>query len=448
MNDEDKKKLSDVFSLTENIVEEENANFIESFPALLWNVDIVRNQIEFINNYMLEGFGDDAGLLIKNMNYSKNVIYNEDFCLYKNFMKALKEGRPAETIFRTTTKEGETRWIKLIGMTNKKRPEVYLGAIMDVTDAVQICQIITGRDAELQAMIEFAENPVLLVDLETKAILAHNKGASDLLNMKPAEFRNLNFSDLYDRSVGHYIDRIYEEVVFEKKWEGTLVFRRKANVPIAADVIIRALWLEGKQVLRVSIHDVRKQEKTSKNHVISFADFDVKDDLKRQYQQRLLAEIKGINDIVEVLRILLTNQFDKPKFHAIMFSDIYARKKRVNVYTAGDVFTKLRQGETFPYEGTIAENIENFKLERLIVEDTFSSIKPIDWALFIPYGVRSYFAKAFYSRKVMRAVLILCSTEPGMFSESRTGDYELLYPVFLKGLTNWRRRGPSRGGKQ
>jgi len=425
-------------------VYEDNIHFIESFPALLWNVDIVRNKIKFLNDYMLEGLGKDTELLIKNMNFSRRVIFKEDLHLFEGFMNALKKGRPETTIFRIKTKDDETRWVKLIGMISSRRPDLYLGGIVDVTDTAQICQTITNKDTELQAMIEFADNPVLLVDLESKAILAHNKAASDLLNVKPGEFRHLNFSDVYDQRVGHLINRIYEEVVFEKKWEGTLIFRRKTSVPIVADVVIRALWLKGKQVLRVSIHDARMQNESSKNHVISFADLDVKEDLKRQYQQRLLAEIGDINDIVEVLRILLNNQYDKPKFESIMFSDIYAKKKKVQVYTSGSIFAKLRQGETFLYEGTIAENIDKFKLEHLIVEDTFSSIKPIDWALFIPYGVRSYFAKAFYSRKVMRAVLILCSTEPHMFSESRIPDYSLLYPAFLKGLGEWRRKEQAR----
>ncbi len=418
----------------------ENIHFIESYPALLWNVDIVKNRIEFLNNYMLEGLGEETQLLIKNMNFSKRVIYKEDFHLFESFMKALKEGRPATTIFRIKIKDDETRWTKLVGMINRRCPDFYLGGIIDVTDTVQICQSITDKDTELQAMIEFADNPVLLVDLESKAILAHNKAASDLLNIKPGAFRHLNFSDVYDQSVGHHINRIYEEVVFEKKWEGTLIFRRKASSPIASDVVIRALWLRGKQVLRVSIHDIHMQNDLSKNQAVAVNDFNAKENFKQQYSQDILAKIGDTDDIIKVLRILLENQYDKPKFDAIIFSDIFANKKKVQVYTAGSVFAKLRQGEPFPYEGTIAENIEKFKLDHLIVDDTFSSIKPIDWALFIPYGVRSYFAKAFYSRKLMRAVLILCSTAPHMFSENSISEYSLLYPGFLKGLNKWRQK--------
>ena len=126
-------------------------------------------------------------------------------------------------------------------------------------------------------------------------------------------------------------------------------------------------------------------------------------------------------------------------FESIIYSDVYARKNRVVVYTAGETLENLKQGEVFPYEGTIAENIERYKLDHLIMEDTFSSIKAIDWALFIPRGIRSYFAKPFYQRKVLRTVLVLCSTKPDAFSEKYLPYYALLYKPFSIGLASWRK---------
>ena len=94
---------------------------------------------------------------------------------------------------------------------------------------------------------------------------------------------------------------------------------------------------------------------------------------------------------------------------------------------------------TCSLSNSLAENIDRYGLDHLIMEDTFSSIKAIDWALFIPHGIRSYFAKPFYERKTMRSVLIICSTERNRFSESAIHRYALLNAPFLKGLKNWRR---------
>jgi hypothetical protein len=99
----------------------------------------------------------------------------------------------------------------------------------------------------------------------------------------------------------------------------------------------------------------------------------------------------------------------------------------------------MDQGKVFPCEGTIAENMERFRLDHLIVDDTFASIKAIDWAVFIPHGIRSYFATPFHDRKVLRSVLILCATARGIFSERKIEAYSLLYRPFLAALKNWRK---------
>ncbi len=103
------------------------------------------------------------------------------------------------------------------------------------------------------------------------------------------------------------------------------------------------------------------------------------------------------------------------------------------------VFKNLKFGESFAYEGTIAENIEQYKLDHLIIENTMNSIKAIDWALFTPHGIRSYYAKPFYERNVLRTILILCSKEPNAFSEKHIRDYDLLSEPFIQGLKNWRK---------
>ena len=64
-----------------------------------------------------------------------------------------------------------------------------------------------------------------------------------------------------------------------------------------------------------------------------------------------------------------------------------------------------------------------FDLEHIIVEDTAKSIKPIDWALFIPKGIRSYLALPFFIDGILREVVIFCSTSPHAFSENAIAPY-------------------------
>ncbi|MCB2099783.1 MAG: hypothetical protein KDE22_02855 [Rhodobacterales bacterium] len=147
-----------------------------------------------------------------------------------------------------------------------------------------------------------------------------------------------------------------------------------------------------------------------------------------------------VNDdsIETVLEILFRTQVG-PAFDGILFSDIMQRKNKVVVYSYGRPFESMEQAKAFPFVGTIAETVTTFGLDHLIVDDTLDSIKAIDWALFIPAGIRSYFAKPFFNAKGLHSVLILCSTEPGQFPESRIDAFEPLYAPFEKAVAQWRK---------
>ena len=157
------------------------------------------------------------------------------------------------------------------------------------------------------------------------------------------------------------------------------------------------------------------------------------------YATRLGDKIAGLTEMEDILSVILQNLPHGVHADAILFSDIYAKKGRVQVYHAGEPFSAMRQGETFSYQGTIAENIERYKLDHLTVDDTLESIKAIDWVLFIPKGIRSYFAKAFYSRGAMRTILILCSTSPSAFRPELVQHYASLFPPFQVGVKEWRK---------
>ncbi len=139
-----------------------------------------------------------------------------------------------------------------------------------------------------------------------------------------------------------------------------------------------------------------------------------------------------------MLELLYRNQVG-PSFEGILFSDIVQRKHEVVVYSYGQPFESMEQAKVFSYEGTIAETVMTFGLDYLIVDDTFDSIKAIDWALFIPTGVRSYFAKPFFQGKGLHSVLILCSTAPRRFPEARIDEFEPLYAPFSEAVRRWRR---------
>jgi len=434
--------MEEIFESIPNgiITKDELFNFVEDFPALLWRIDIIKNKIEYLNSYKIKGLGSKSGLILQNIDFRKRIILKEDFHLLEGFMRAVRNGETAATIFRIKNQDDSITWIKVTGTVNKKNPRFYLGFMLDVSNTVDIVQDTLKKATDTEAMIELVNNPVILIDPYDKKILAHNIAARDLFGYQAGEFLKLKFSDLYHHSIKSHINRIYEEVIFDKKWEGKLTLERKNNSPFIGEVVIRSLFFRGFRVFRVSIDNVSVDDEA--NRMFSFTlgnEVNSSDTTKQNYINQLMEKIRDESDMSAILQIILDNQYGHMNFDSIIYSDIYARKNRVVVYTAGKALSPIKQGEVFPYEGTIAENIDRYKLDYLIVEDTFSSIKAIDWALFIPHGLRSYFAKPFFDRKVMRTVFILCSEKRNMFSDQYVVDYSLLYKPFLLGLTNWRK---------
>ena len=306
------------------ITESELFNFIDDFPALLWRIDIIQNKIQYLNSHQIQGLGSEAGLILKNIDFSQRIILKEDAHLPAQFMREVRKGKTAATIFRIKSIEGRIVWIKLTGTVNRKNPRYYLGYMLDVSDTVGVVKNIIEKESKKQFIAP-----------------RRSHGPGDL----------------------------------EKK----------------------------------------------------------------KYVDKLIRRLEHEIDMPNILQILLDNQYGHMNFDSIIYSDVYAKKNKVVVYSASKVSSSIKQGASFSYEGTIAQNISWHQLSHLIVEDTFSSIKAIDWALFIPQGIESYFAKPFFDRKVVRTVLVLCSTQKNMFFDEYIPDYELLYKPFLLGLTNWRK---------
>ena len=413
-------------------------NCIRGMPSLLFRIEIAKNRIEYLNDYQVEGLGSKTFLLLKNKSLSKEIIIEEDYRFYESFIQAAHNAKPASTIIRIRTENNVIRWIKLTGINNPYNPGFYLGVLMDLTPSVETINRMQEKENENLAMLNMLDNPVILIDMATKQIISHNVAAHELFGYSFNEFRGLKFHDLYHAGLSGEINKILEDVMFDKKWEGKIFFRRKGQSRFLCDTSMRTFKIRDKILLRISVHSVDIEDNDSKEE--EKESFETLNLPTKTYIQSLLEKITPLSEMKEILEVILDNQIPgATPFEGIMYSDIQLNKDKVIVYAAGKAFENLTFGETFTYDGTIAENIEQYKLKYLIVEDTMSSIKAIDWALFIPYGIRSYYAKPFYERKALRSVLILCSKNTGAFKEDEIDTYDLLATPFVKGLKNWRK---------
>ena len=122
----------------------------------------------------------------------------------------------------------------------------------------------------------------------------------------------------------------------------------------------------------------------------------------------------------------------------VMFSDIQSSRGRVEVYGVGPCFENIAWGARYAYEGTIAQDIERFGLPSITVDDTLDSVKSIDWVMFIPHQVRSYFAMPFYDAHGLHAVLIIASRRPGAFHAKTEKNFAPLREQFERTVARWR----------
>lgn len=284
--------------------------FMNDFQALLWRVEIPRSRIEILNEFVIEGLGEDTSLFVKNTSFRDTLLLPGERGRVDAFFDKMKERKSASTVFRIMNKSGVVMWLKLVGRHSLCDSNYYHGTLSDVTDAA--------------------------------AVVAR--------------------------------------VVEEQHFENAQIFLKKADPsPIVPP-----------------------------------------------------AESKSEINISDALTVMHEQLHEQEHTDGLLFSDVQTQKSKVDVYYSGKAFEGAVQGEIYPLKGTIAQDIERYNLSFLIVDDTLDSIKPIDWALFVPRGIRSYYAKPYYVRGVLRSVVIICSKKTAMFKDKLIDSYDEILEPFMK----------------
>ena len=403
-------------------------SYINAIPALFWSIDVVKNRIEYLNRYALPGLGENSTLLIKNPDFTNSIIIDDDRYIFKNFIKNIRQRKPGLAVFRIKLYDGTIRWLKIAGNQDIYKSNCYVGYIMDITETAVFIKTIDNSESKIIQRINLFDNPVALFIFDDKKMYASNKAFNRLFSLEPG--LSLSLGDFISESSGHYMSHIYEEIIFSGRWRGELAFKSAGGGDFLSDTSIRPLHVEDRNLLWVSIYNIPQVSSPSvkKHKPEKIVDIDI----KAVNREALSAARK--KNLKRLLEIILENQPVPGLANAILYSDIHIDEGRVFVWGAGEAFSSLTPGYTYPFEGTIAENILNYNLDYIIVENTLESIKPVDWAIFIPSGIKSYFARPFYDDGKLVTVLIFCSTEFSVFNDENIKSYDAIYPVFKQNL--------------
>ena len=406
-------------------------------PALVWRADLVKNEISFLSETTFPGLADSISRLLQDSAGAESMLPEQDRDAFARFHEKMRQRQPVSEVFRVRGRDGLMRWIYVLGTPD---PEISFGYIGLLTDCTGIANGILQRGSEtgIAQHVELFDNPVFMVASESRQVFVANAAARQLFGLdlagKPA-----TLTDLFADNSDAYMRDIYERLLFSCAWNGLLTVRSEKGQAVVCMARVRAYDRDGHRLLWFAMTP-RPPAKNADHRAIVMPE--VKEALARA------TDLRGL------LKVLFEHQPNE--FHAdvVMLSQIFIGEGRVSVTAFGKPFESVGDNDSFPYSGSIAENIVLFDLPHIIVSDTTKSIKPIDWALFIPKGIRSYLALPFFVEGVLRDVIIFCSTQPGSFNESALPTYmgmaESLWtelPRVLPGLAGKQKKtatGPTR----
>ncbi|MUM78858.1 hypothetical protein GKC30_14580 [Pseudodesulfovibrio sp. F-1] len=287
-------------------------------------------------------------------------------------------------------------WLKLTGAVNSSDPRYYYGYLLDVGDTVDVIRYIEKNEAASRLRIDNVPTPVLLVNHQSLRLRQVNAAARSQFGLaRTTKGRLPLLTEVFPKANDATFEAILNALPGQP-WAGRLDFNTIQGEPFKANTYLK--WILWKQTAIIRISISQNVDETNREHV-----------------QNAETNFRDAPNLAAILGQALEHPDIHKCCNAIMISHVHPRANKVFVTGAGAPLADMPPCEEFSYRGTIAEDIDRFNLDHLVVDETMDSIKPIDWALFIPRGIRSYFAKPFYQGKTLRTVLILCSTEPNRF---------------------------------
>lgn len=383
----------------------------KGFPGLMWSICRRESRLKLFTQWRNAGF--DAPQLLKNAAYRKQVVMEQDYPLLMEFWDMIHAARPAAAIFRLKADEGR----KPLMLQGWPEPEedIYSGFLKEA--------FLPGGyksecyNAQLRMRVGDADYPVFTVDSKSRRLADANEAARVLFIGAGQTERQLTLEDVVPEERRAQFFSAAGKAVERDAWSGKLLLGNGERGLFSAHARLTVWGGQDLQVVRAALISVDpKPLPLPDNSALALRSGELRPALERLYADC------------------------GPEVDGLMLSHIQMGSGRVAIYGVGKVFENLEWGMLHAYEGTIAQDIEQFGLSALMVEDTLDSVKSIDWALFAPQGVRSYFAKPFYSEHGLHAVLILASRKTKAFGTDAEAAYADVVGAFGALARRWREK--------
>lgn len=398
--------------------------YLEQISAIVWRIDIVGNEISFLNSYTISTNGEKVRSILQNPQLAKRLVLAEDRERFQNSYDQIRKRIRTACVFRLRLDKGATRWFKIIAMPDPENQTCSIGLLMDITSHVDTVLTTEGRPT-LSNRIDLVPDPVLLVKFSDRSICATNKSAEKLLQYHKDQLLGRPLQELLQDTPKTELFEIYEALIFSDRWNGELHITDSCGESHQCSARIQAVSRDEENLLWITLRHLNdcpacKGIPVQGNEIVP--------------PQAITKTMRKCTTVRGLLKTMLKALPKESATDAIMLSRIFSDKNIVAVTGVGEPFAKMPENRTHPYEGSIAENIVRFDLEKHVVMETSKSIKPIDWALFIPHGIRSYYAQPFFKNGTLAYVLIFCSTSIHTFDPDADAPMLALHEEFIANL--------------
>jgi hypothetical protein len=370
---------------------------LQDIPAVFWYINSANNKLTFFNKNDSNSFNTNVSMLLQNQEYAKTVVLSDDFEAFSYALQCAKNLQPTSVIFRLHDEDGETRWMVLLGLAAPDASTCYVGLLACCTNLVSRAFGLEKNMTPLES-IELLDSPILLVRFPGKQIAHANRAAQALFRFSSEEALPL-FDTLFASASEQGRQGIYESLIFNNSWRGAVTLLDRQGQPFFCSAHIRPLVHRGVSFLWVKLqplfHLPQSTPPPACSNVPAFS--------QAQSEE-------------ELLQALLSFHPGGIQAEGVMLSRIFIEENRVMVTGVGATCGGKPHRVAYPYVGSIAENLVRFGLDHLVVEETTMSTRPIDWVLFIPNGIHSYYAEPYFEMGKLKYVLIFCSTVANSFN--------------------------------
>ncbi|MBO4312610.1 MAG: hypothetical protein J5828_06415 [Desulfovibrionaceae bacterium] len=397
---------------------QELLQWISSIPGMAWQIELQRSRMSVINDWAHPLLGRDTSRLIKDSRFRKSVIRAEDLPLLAEFQDMMTANLPAAVIFRL--REEPDASLLLQGWPVLGNPGIYCGILKYA--CLPGHYTVGNEPCGFPMSMTLAEHPVLVLDTRARALLACNEAAKQRFCPGPAHAAPPQLASSAPDEYGESLMQAAKKALEDDIWAGTLVFAAKDGQLFSAKVRLSPCGAHKEDgLVRIALLYAPRSKAPDLRLDAAWTD------MPQQTSRETLR--KGLKRLFDASPIPIDG---------LMFSDIQSPAGKVEVYGIGRCFEGMDWGAPHAYEGTIAQDIERFGLSSLSVEDTLDSIKSIDWVLFIPQGIRSYFALPFFNARGLHAVLIFACKKPRAFPQNAETLTAPLRAPFERLIAQWR----------